>query len=74
VSAVDWSGPEPWWATVDAGLMVGSKAPVQRLSVQDGVAASGITSIVTSGGRVWWGTTGNSVGVWTEYDDPTVYR
>jgi len=73
VSAVDWAGAEPWWATVDSGLLWGVVPPLQRLSVADGVA-SGITSVVSLAGRVWWGTTGNSLGFWSEYDDPQVYR
>ncbi|MEI8092936.1 MAG: hypothetical protein WCG80_01865 [Spirochaetales bacterium] len=74
VTAIDWNGTDPWWGTLDEGLWHGQRFPLQHLGIADGIPDAGISALVSRAGRLYWGTTGQSVGVWSEDDDPMVYR
>jgi len=73
VTGIDWNGENPWWGSVDQGLLHGSQH-LSSLGVRDGLQDAGVTALVTRAGRLYWGTMGQSIGVWSEDDDPLVYR
>jgi len=73
VTGIDWNGESPWWGTVDQGLLHGSQQ-LSALGVRDGLQDVGVTAVVTRAGKLYWGTMGQSIGVWSENDDPLVYR
>jgi hypothetical protein len=72
ITAVTWTDPGPVWGTLDGELVMAEGG--LSLGPLDGLPGGGVSSLVSWEGRWIWGTTGQGLGWWTEYENPSLLR
>ena len=74
VPAASWTEVGPLWAFLDEGLAWEVRGEPQTLGPGEGISAGGVTALVSWSGRWIWGTNGQGLAWWSEYENPALLR